>query len=56
MTIYLVIALPVALWIALRLALPAGPYEMDHGQGTKPGAFFPLLIAGVVLLALEVGR
>ena len=44
MPIYLAIALPSARWIALRLSRPAGPYEMDHGQGTKPGTFFPLLI------------
>jgi hypothetical protein len=44
MPIELAVALPFVLWIALRLALPAGPYEMDHGQGTKPGTFFPLLI------------
>ena len=44
MPIELAIALPVALWIALRLALPAGPYEMDHGNGSAKGTFFPLLI------------
>lgn len=24
--------------------MPAGPYEMDHGNGSNPGTFFPLLL------------
>src|ERR1017187_1043693 len=42
MPIELAVALPFVLWIALRLALPAGPYEMDHGNGSAKGTFFPL--------------
>jgi succinate dehydrogenase hydrophobic anchor subunit len=52
------VALPLILWILSRLFLPAGPYEMDHGNGTKPGTFFPLLILyrafGYILVGLNV--
>ena len=34
--------LPWVLWLVLRLALPAGPYEMDAAG--KEGRFYPLLI------------
>ena len=52
------IALPLILWLFFRLALPAGPYEMDHGNGSKPGTFFPLLILyqvfGYILIGLSL--
>jgi hypothetical protein len=51
------IALTFVLWLIFRLALPAGPYEMDHGG--KEGAFFPHLIMysvfGYVQVALGIG-
>jgi hypothetical protein len=39
-----VVGLPAALWLLFRFILPAGPFEMDNGQGTAKGTFFPLLI------------
>jgi hypothetical protein len=49
------VALPLILWIFFRLALRAGPYEMDHGNGTKPGTFFPLLILYSVFFYVVAG-
>ena len=43
-TIYIALAFPVALFILFQLGMPSGKYEMDHGRGTRPGTFFPILI------------
>ena len=42
MPLIFAVALPFAIWIVNRLALPAGSYEMDAGG--KEGRFYPLLI------------
>jgi hypothetical protein len=42
--IYVALAFPFAVLIALLLGMPNVKYEFDHGNGTKPGTFFPLLI------------
>jgi hypothetical protein len=55
MPIDFAIALPIVLWIALRLTFPAGPYEMDHGNGAAKGTFFPLLILYQVFFYVIAG-
>jgi hypothetical protein len=41
---YIALGFPFALLILFLLGMPNVPYEMDHGQGSKPGTFFPVLI------------
>lgn len=43
MTIHIAIILPFVLWIAFRLILAPGPYEMDQGPSDAMGTFFALL-------------
>jgi len=43
--LYAVAGFPLVLWIIFRFfVLDSATYEMDHGNGTAKGTFYPLLI------------